>query len=80
MTQGIRAFKIKVIGREVIIFAKSRSSARYAAFKAANEAGFNIKFSDIESAERAKGIGQYAHTVKENWCYGLDYFERMADI
>ena len=52
MGKPVKAYRTRALGVDCVVFAKSRGAARYATFRAANDAGYDIGFGDVEFCRR----------------------------
>ncbi len=62
-----------------IVFAETRSKAKYVTFRSASEVGYDVKFSDL-TARRAKQFDCIANGRGKYECLTVEHAERLAQL
>ena len=58
-----------------IVAAETRSKAKYAVYRSANDAGYGVKFSQIR-AKRAPKYDAWAQNAPRQTCHTIEYVDR----
>ena len=73
----MKAFVVGALDVRSIVFAENVAKAKYAVFESANDAGYDIKFSDIQYARRIKELdGMLVGSLRPMRCYSEETVRR----